>query len=432
MKLLTLLLALSSAALAGFLPFVHERPKRDNPHDPRVRPLELPAVALPTLTFTPTLPPSCGGPELANYAGFESGVDAFSALVAGGFTAPPLAAGTPACQGGQALCGTANWVYGGNPVKVAFTRTVASADWSGRNLAAKAYLPAGLSGTCAKLYLKLGAAYAYAQGACVNALPAGGWIDLSLDVNAAASAVSASPADVREVGVEFYSDAAGNSDGSRTVCLDSLFLLGGPTPTITPTYSASPSHSPTAFGSFTHTPTSSPTRTPTPTALPTCGAPTDASSVASFESGAEAWSAETYSGYTYMTVTASTPACLGAQALCGAANLAHGGTLHLAFKKGLTPSDWSGKGLEARVYAPAGYGASTAALYVKVGAGYTGRQGPLVALPAGGGYSTLSMNLAALAPAEQADVREVGVDLFSAAGDPDGPVSYCIDAVTLR
>jgi hypothetical protein len=438
MRLVSILfLGLASVAAAGFLPLIHDRPKRDNPFDPAVKPRQLPIVDFPTLTATPTPAPACGGPENANYAGFESGVDSFTAESSTGFTVPPLVAGTPACSGAQALCGTATWTYGGNPVKVAFKRSVASQDWSGRSLAAKAYMPGGLNGTCAKLYLKLGGAFAYAQGPCISSPSADGWVDLSLDVDAAAAAASTSPADVREVGVEFYSDAAGNSEGaSITVCLDSLSLMGGPTPTITPTFSASPT---VALGTPTHTPTPS----PTPTPVPACGGADSGSAFASFESTADGFVADTCCAnfVAHSPALSATTFCKGAQSLCSSATLDTSGAFkQLVFKREYGSfQDWSGQELAVWAYFNPDWQQASAQVYIKSTGGFVYSNGPITHPPAAGGWTRVLFDLNG-APnyidgvTNTAQVREVGLQVYVNQGEgrPDGVLDICIDEFVVQ
>ncbi len=128
-----------------------------------------------------------------------------------------LSAGTPACLGAQALCGSATWTHGGSEVKLAFKKNYASENWSGASLTARLYFPSGVgTGTSAKLYVKTGAGYAYANGADVNAPAGGGWVLLSFNLGAVAGAN-----DVREVGVDVYSPN-GQPDGAFTLCLDGV------------------------------------------------------------------------------------------------------------------------------------------------------------------------------------------------------------------
>ena len=430
------LLILAATASAGFLPLIHDRPKRDNPNDPAVKPLALPIASFPTFTptptigtpsATPTVVPTCGGPDTANFGTFETGVESWSGETYAGYTALAVSAGAPSCYGVQALAGTATLTHSGGTLHLAFKKLLAPAqNWIGRSLAARVYFPAGHGASTANLYVKVGAGYSGRSGAAVSSPVGGGWTNLVFDL----SSLPPSEAGViQEIGLDLFS-ASSDPDGPVTYRLDSVSLLGGPTPTITPTFSASPT---VAFGTptSTGTPTASPSATPSP--LPTCGAAVDVATYATFESGTQSWASETYAGYTYMTITASTPACMGSQALCGAANLVHaGGTLHLAFKVDPAAQDLTGKGLEARIYVPAGYGNSSARLYVKTTVSYATQAGPITVLPAGGGWTTLSFGLAALAPADQADVREIGVDVFSGSGDPDGAMSYCLDSVSVR
>jgi hypothetical protein len=128
-----------------------------------------------------------------------------------------LAAGTPACLGSQALCGTATWAHGGNEVKVAFKKNFAGLNWSGASLSARLYFPSGVgTGTSAKLYVKTGVGYAYYAGTIVNAPAGGGWVLLTQNLASVPSAT-----DVREVGVDVYSPN-GQPDGAFTLCVDGV------------------------------------------------------------------------------------------------------------------------------------------------------------------------------------------------------------------
>ena len=110
-------IGLTASVWAGFLPLMRDRPKRDNPFDPASQAQSLPFVAppLPTQTATPGVAPTAtltpapfcpGGVDSSNVASFESSVDSFSTIVAGGYTSGTVASTTPACTGTKALCGS--------------------------------------------------------------------------------------------------------------------------------------------------------------------------------------------------------------------------------------------------------------------------------------------------------------------------------------
>jgi hypothetical protein len=413
---------LAAGLYAGWLPLVRDRPQRTNPFDPAGKPQSAPAGVLATPTATPL--PLCGGSDGAGLATFDSGLDGFAGETSAGYTVPTLSSTTPACKGPNALCGTFNLVHAGSAAKVAYRTTYGSGqNWTGKVLTARLHFPSGMGTASAKLYIK-SAAFKYSNGVAVNAPAPGGWVSLSFDL--AASPAYADPgtdtAQVKEVGMELYSNS-GDPDGSFTVCLDSFDVAAG-APTATPTITL------TATTGAPTTPTFTPTPTVTPTSL--CGG-SDTANFGTFEAGTETFAYETYAGpppYQTVSFVAGTPACKGSQALCGTAAFSHsGGTVNalVAFKKNFSSVDWSGKTLSAYVYFPAGMGNAGGKLYVKVGAGYTGSYGTYVNAPAGGGWVLMTMPLSAIAGIS--DVRETGVDFYSAAAEPDGPFTLCIDGI---
>lgn len=173
-----------------------------------------------------------------------------------------------------------------------------------------------------------------------------------------------------------------------------------------------------------------------PTPTPVCGG-VDASTW-SFEGGtSQGWASETVpNGYVFMTLANDLATfCRGTQSLCGGFAFSHAGLdQKAAFKQGSIPyaGNLSGKALSVAVNFPPGLSNASvqavAKIYVKATGAYSFSNGPFVSVPPAGGWMALGYDLSALAPASAADIREIGLEVYSSNGAPDGTFSVCIDA----
>lgn len=430
MRILALLIALASSAAAGFLPLLHDRPTRDNPNDPMVNPRQLPVHIFPTYTDTPTPVPGCsGGPDTANFATFEAGTESWIAEATAGYTTMTLSAGPPSCFGSQSLQGAATLAHSGT-LHLAFKKVLSPAlDWTSRSLTVRFYFPNGYVGSSASLYVKVNSGYVGHAGGLVTAPTGGGWVTLTYDLSSLSASDSA---DVREVGVDVFSSAS-DPDGAVSYRIDSLDVLGGPTPTITPTFSASPT---VAIGTATASPTPSPSASPTPG----CGGADSGAAFATFESGADGFVQDTCCAnyVTFNPAVSTTTLCKGSQSLCGSALITHAGQFkQVVFKDSFgSPQNWVGKTVTAWAYFSAGFDLASAQIYIKSN-GYIYSNGPITHPLAGGGWSQVRFDLTQ-APnyiagvTDTAQVQEVGLQLYSNASDPDGNLDFCIDEFAVQ
>jgi hypothetical protein len=224
MRPFVLLLALASSAAAGFLPLIHDRPKRDNPFDPAVQPLAVPTWVVPTATITPTPVPGCGGADsAAAFATFESGTDGFAqdTCCANFVSFSPAVSSSPVCKGGQAFCGSATVTHAGTFKQLVFKKSFGTPqNWSGKTLTAWTYASAGFDLASVQIYLKSNG-YVYCNGPITHPPSAGGWALAVFDLAQAPnySAGLTDTAQVQEVGLQLYSNAT-DPDGTLTFCVD--------------------------------------------------------------------------------------------------------------------------------------------------------------------------------------------------------------------
>jgi hypothetical protein len=211
---------------------------------PTATPSETPGGAPATATPTPTPIFTPGGPcgvstDASAIAGFESGIGAWTSNNCCTYTVADLFAGTvpslQVCEGVGSLCGTATYAGSGTSVEyrvdpaspyLTFTATAV--------ITAEVLFPPGMGDTLAQLYVKVGSGYTQytaSGGLAPGNVPAsGGWVQLSLNLNAAydANAGSAVPVPstagmvtAEEVGMDI-DQLSGASSGSFTVCLDAV------------------------------------------------------------------------------------------------------------------------------------------------------------------------------------------------------------------
>ena len=98
-------------------------------------------------------------------------------------------------------------------------KSIASLDWTGKVISAQAYFPAGIGASGGKLYVKVGAGPTYNAGPYVNAPVGAGWVAMTFNLSGVTGI-----ADVREIGVDFYSPST-EADGTFTLCLDAVNIL---------------------------------------------------------------------------------------------------------------------------------------------------------------------------------------------------------------
>jgi hypothetical protein len=221
------LMTLASVAAAGFLPLIHDRPKRDNPFDPAAKPLQLPVAAFPTFTPTPTPGPACGGPDSAGaFASFESTADGFVAdTCCTNFVAhSPALSATTFCKGTQSLCSSATIDSSGDFKQLVFKREFGSfQDWSGQELAVWAYFNPDWQQASAQVYIKSTSGFVYSNGPITHPPASGGWTRVLFDLNGAPQYIAGATntAQVREVGLQVYvNQGEGRPDGALEICLD--------------------------------------------------------------------------------------------------------------------------------------------------------------------------------------------------------------------
>lgn len=437
-------LALASAVWADFLPLIHSRPTRNNPFDPASHPQELdtpPPTPKPTATPTQV----CGSLTDASTYGFEGGgaITGWSALSGAGYVPATLFQGsTPSaqvCDGLGSLCGYLTYTAGGGATQVTYFFAVGGADWTGRVLTGQVLFPAGMSGASGSLFVKTTSSYTWNAGATVDAPAAGGWVSMTLNMDAVTS-----PNQVEQVGFNFTLPSAAAS-GNYDLCVDTLNLSAAPTATVTPT--ATPSETPGGAPA---------TATPTPTPIFTpggpCGVSTDASTIAGFESGVSPWTYQTASGYTLATLfqgsVPSLQVCEGVGSLCGTATYAGSGTTVEYCDDPASPylTFTATALITAEALFPPGMGNTLAQLYVKVGTGYTqytaSGGGASGNVPASGGWVQLSLNLNAAyasnagsavpvpSTAGVVTAKEIGMDIDQLSGAASGSFTVCLDAVT--
>lgn len=226
----------ASAALAGFLPMMRDRPKRDNPYDPATKPQSLPAVApaVPGATATITPTPVCGGSDHVTGGGtfsvgtFESTNDGFGQdTCCTNFVASSPAVSTVHCVGTQALCGSVVFNHGGAShfEQTVLKKTIGpSQNWAGKKITALARFDAGMDAMSAQLYIKT-AGFKYSNGAITHPPAAGGWVPVVFDLAQPPNYADpgTNTAQVIEIGFQIYSNAS-DPDGTYGFCLDDVYV----------------------------------------------------------------------------------------------------------------------------------------------------------------------------------------------------------------
>ena len=115
--------------------------------------------------------------------------------------------------------------------KLDFSIALSSANLSGKTLTARVRLDSGLSGDTsnpggAKLYVKSGSNYVYADGGWNNMDSSKGWVTLTLSVTSPSGFVQNPaqymPSDIREIGIEFATGSSGSSYSTGHVHVDTV------------------------------------------------------------------------------------------------------------------------------------------------------------------------------------------------------------------
>lgn len=206
---------------------------------------------LPTNTNTPAIDNSMYG--------FENGTEMNWKKKLGGVSGVSNSADM-AYRGARSLKLTGTFTAGAsNSAEVA---PPVPADFTGKKIYGRIYLPADFPTTGGCIYIQSGPSSCWEQGPWVNGLTKGGWTTLEIDPANPAQIYGTNPnhASVSILGINFNPGAV--YTGSGNVYFDTIEIVSAGTPTFTRTITETHTISPTVTETITGTP---PTSTITPT-----------------------------------------------------------------------------------------------------------------------------------------------------------------------